>query len=141
MEEHLKDALFLPRIAGALFGIFGFLGVGLASVGLYGVISQWVSLRTREIGIRLAIGAKPAEVQQLVVRQGMTLAVMALGPGLLIAWASSKLLTSFLYGLPSHDAVTFTSVPLLLAAIALLACWIPSRRVLKVDPNTALRHD
>jgi predicted permease len=141
MEEHLKDALFLPRIAGTLFGIFGFLGVGLASVGLYGVISQWVSLRTREIGIRLAIGARPTEVQQLVIRQGMALAVMALGPGLLIAWASSKLLTSFLYGLPSHDAVTFTSVPLLLAAIALLACWIPSRRVLKVDPNTALRHD
>jgi predicted permease len=141
MEEHLKEALFLPRIAGALFGIFGFLGLGLASVGLYGVINHWVSRRTREIGIRLAIGARTGEVQRLVIRQGMTLAIAALVPGLLIAWSFSKLLASFLYGLPSHDAVTFTSVPLILAAVAFLACWIPSRRVLRVDPNTALRHD
>ena len=141
MEEHLKNALFLPRLAAALFGIFGFLGLGLASVGLYGVISHWVSRRTREIGIRLAIGARTGDVQRLVIRQGMTLAVVALAPGLLIAWASSKLLASFLYGLPSHDAVTFTSVPLFLAAVTLLACWIPSRRVLKVEPSTALRHD
>ena len=141
IEEHLKDALFLPRVAGAMFGIFGVLGAGLASIGLYGVIANWVSRRTREIGIRLAVGAKTGEVQRLVIRQGMTLAVIALAPGLLIAWTSSKLLASFLYGLPSHDPVTFTSVPLFLAAVALLACWIPSRRVLKVDPNTALRHD
>jgi putative ABC transport system permease protein len=71
----------------------------------------------------------------------MTLAIVALVPGLLSAWASSKLLARFLYGLPSHDAVTFTSVPLFLAAVTFLACWIPSRRVLKVDPSTALRHD
>ena len=141
MEEHLRDALFLPRLAGALFGIFGFLGLGLASVGLYGVMSHWVSRRTREIGIRLAIGARPAEVQRLVIRQGMTLAVVALLPGLLIAWTSSKLLASFLYGLPHHDTVTFIGVPLFLAAVTFLACWIPSRRVLKVDPSTALRHD
>jgi len=141
MEEHLKDALFLPRIAGSLFGIFGFLGLGLASVGLYGVVSHWVSRRTREIGIRLAIGAKTGGVQRLVIRQGMTLAVVALVPGLLIAWASTKLLASFLYGLPGHDAVTFGSVPLFLAGVTFLACWIPSRRVLKVDPSTALRHD
>jgi len=141
IEEHLKDALFLPRIAGALFGIFGFLGLALASVGLYGVISHWVSQRTREIGIRLAIGAKSSEVQGLVIRQGMTLAIIALLPGLLIAWSASKLLASFLYGLPSHDPVTFTAVPIILAAVTLVACWIPSRRVMRVDPNTALRHD
>lgn len=141
IEEHLKDALFLPRLAGALFGTFGFLGLGLASVGLYGVMSHWVSRRTREIGIRLAVGARTGEVQRLVIRQGMTLAVVAMIPGLLIAWSSSKLLASFLYGLPSHDTVTFTCVPLFLAAVTFLACWIPSRRVLKVDPSTALRHD
>ena len=141
MAEHLKDALFLPRLAGALFGTFGFLGLALASVGLYGVISQWVSRRTREIGIRLAIGAKAGEVQRLVIRQGMTLAVIALAPGLLVAWASSRLLASFLYGLPGHDAVTFTAVPLFLSAVTLLACWLPSRQILKVDPNTALRHE
>jgi predicted permease len=141
MQEHLKDALFLPRLAGTVFGIFGFLGLGLASVGLYGLISHWVSRRTREIGIRLAIGARTGEVQRLVIRQGMTLALVALVPGLLVAWASSKLVASFLYGLPSHDTMTFTSVPIFLAAVTFLACWVPSRRVLKVDPSTALRHD
>ncbi len=141
MEEHLKDALFLPRLAGALFGIFGLVGLGLASVGLYGVISHWVGRRTREIGIRLAIGARAGEVQRLVIRQGMTLAIVALVPGLLAAWTSSKFLASFLYGLPNHDLLTFTCVPLFLCGITLLACWIPSRRVLKVDPSTALRHD
>jgi predicted permease len=141
MEEHLKDALFLPRLAGALFGIFGFLGLALASVGLYGVISHWVSRRTREIGIRLAIGARTGEVQRLVIRQGMTLALMALIPGLAIAWASTKLFTSFLYGVPSHDVVTFTFVPVFLMAVTFLACWIPSRRAVKVNPSTALRHD
>ena len=141
IEEHLQDALFLPRMAGALFGIFGFLGLALASVGLYGVISHWVSRRTREIGIRLAIGANGGAVQRLVIRQGMTLAVVALIPGLMIAWSSSRLLASFLYGLPSHDAVTFGAVPVFLAAVTFLACWIPSRRVMKVDPNVALRHE
>lgn len=141
MEEHLKDALFLPRLAGALFGIFGFLGLSLALVGLYGVISHWVSRRTREIGIRLAVGARPGEVQGLVIRQGMRLALIALGPGLLVAWASSKLLASFLYGLPSRDPVTFVCVPLFLMVVTFLACWIPSRRIMNVDPNTALRHD
>src|SRR3954453_14740547 len=89
MEEHLEDALFLPRLAGTLCAVFGLLGLGLASVGLYGVISHWVSRRTREIGVRLALGARTSEVQQLIVRQGMTLAVIAIIPGLLIAWSSS----------------------------------------------------
>jgi len=110
-------------------------------VGLYGVISYWVSRRTREIGIRLAIGARIGEVQRLIIRQGMTLAVVALVPGLAAAWGISKLFTSFLYGVPAHDAATFTLVPLFLVAVALLACWIPSRRAAKVDPNTALRHE
>jgi predicted permease len=141
IEEHLKDALFLPRLAGALFGTFGLLGLGLASMGLYGVISDWVSRRRREIGIRLAVGARTSEVQWLVIRQGMMLTVIAMVPGLLIAWTSSRVLASFLYGVPNHDTATFTSVPLFLAAIAFLACWIPSRRVLKVDPAAVLRQD
>jgi predicted permease len=141
MEEHLNEALFLPRLAGTLFGIFGFLGLSLATVGLYGVISYWVSRRTREIGIRLAVGARVGEVQGLIIRQGMTLALVALIPGLAAAWGLAKVFTSFLYGVPAHDAATFTLVPLFLAAIAFLACWIPSRRAAKVDPSTALRHD
>lgn len=141
MEEHLRDALFLPRLAGTLFGVFGLLGLALAAVGLYGVISYSVSRRTREIGIRLAIGAGIGEVQRLIIRQGMTLALAAFIPGLGAAWALAKLFTSFLYGVPGHDAVTFTMVPLFLAAVAFLACWIPSRRASKVDPITALRHE
>ncbi|HWC97134.1 MAG TPA: ABC transporter permease [Candidatus Sulfopaludibacter sp.] len=141
MEEHLTDALFLPRLAGTLFGIFGSLGLSLAAVGLYGVISYWVSRRTREIGIRLAIGARAGEVQRLIIRQGMTLALVALIPGLAAAWGFARLFTSFLYGVPAHDAATFTLVPLFLAVVALLACWIPSRRAAKVDPSTALRHE
>jgi len=141
MEEHLSDALFLPRLAGTLFGIFGLLGLSLAAVGLYGVISYWVSRRTREIGIRLAIGARIGEVQRLIIRQGMTLAVVALVPGLAAAWGLAKLFTSFLYGVPAHDAATFTLVPLFLGGVTFLACWIPSRRAAKVDPNTALRHE
>ena len=141
MEEHLTDALFLPRLAGTIFGIFGALGLSLAAVGLYGVISYWVSRRTREIGIRLAVGARAGEVQGLIIRQGMTLAAVALIPGLAAAWALAKLFTSFLYGVPAHDAATFTLVPLFLAAVAFLACWIPSRRAARVDPSTALRHE
>jgi predicted permease len=141
MEEHLREALFLPRLAGALFGVFGVLGLSLAAVGLYGVMSYWVSRRTREIGIRLAIGARIGEVQRLITRQGMTLAVVALVPGLAAAWALAKLFTSSLYGVPAHDAATFTLVPLFLAIVAFLACWIPSRRAAKVDPNAALRHE
>ncbi|MCU1259053.1 MAG: permease [Bryobacterales bacterium] len=141
MKEHLSEALFLPRLAGTLFGIFGLLGLTLAAVGLYGVISYWVSRRTREIGIRLAIGARGSEVQRLIIRQGMTLAVAALVPGLAAAWSFAKLLASFLYGVPVHDAATFTLVPVFLTAVAFLACWIPSRRAAKVDPNIALRHE
>jgi predicted permease len=141
MEEHLSEALFLPRLAGTLFGIFGLLGLSLAAVGLYGVIGYWVSRRTREIGIRLAIGARAGEVQRLIIRQGMTLAVVALIPGLAASWSLAKLFTSFLYGVPAHDAATFTLVPLFLAAVAFLACWIPSRRAAKVDPSTTLRHE
>jgi ABC-type antimicrobial peptide transport system permease subunit len=141
MEEHLREALFLPRLARTLFGIFGLLGLTLAAVGLYGVISYWVSRRTREIGIRLAIGARVGEVQRLIIRQGMTLVVVALIPGLAAAWGLTKLLTSFLYGVPAHDAATFTLVPLFLAAVAFLACWIPSRGAAKVEPSSALRYE
>jgi len=117
------------------------LGLSLAAVWLYGIISCWVSRLTREIGIRLAIGARIGEVQRLIIRQGMTLAVAALIPGLGAAWGLAKLFTSFLYGVPAHDGATFTLVPLFLAAVAFLACWLPSRRAAKVDPATALRHE
>jgi predicted permease len=141
MEEHLHDALFLPRLAGTLFGIFGFVGLLLAAVGLYGVMSYSVSRRTREIGIRMALGAQAGGVQRLIVGQGMLLTLIAVALGLAAAWAVAKFATSILYGVPPHDSVTFTAVPVFLAAVAFLACWIPSRRAARVDPVRALRYE
>jgi predicted permease len=141
MEEHLRDALFLPRLAGTLFGVVGLVGLLLAAVGLYGVMSYSISRRTREIGIRMALGAQSGGVQRLVVRQGMALTLIAVALGLGAAWAVAHLIASFLYGVPPHDPVTFTVVPLFLALVAFLACWLPALRAARVDPLTALRHE
>jgi ABC-type antimicrobial peptide transport system permease subunit len=141
MEEHLSGALFLPRIAGTIFGAFGFLGLSLAAVGLYGVMNYWVSRRTREIGIRLALGAQIGSIQRLIIRQGMALTLIAIAPGLAAAWALAKLFASILYGVAPHDLVVFALAPLFLAAVALLACWLPSRRAAGAEPLDALRHE
>ncbi len=141
IEEHLRSALFLPRLAGTLFGIFGLTGLVLATVGLYGVMSYAVSRRTREIGIRLALGAQLGTVQRLVIRQGMLLTAIAIALGLPVALAVAKFSSSFLYGIHPHDLVTFTMLPLFLAAVALFACWIPARRAARINPQTALRSE
>lgn len=141
MHEHLRDALFLPRLAGTLFAVFGFLGLSLAAVGLYGVMNYWVSRRTREIGIRMALGAQIGSVQRLIIRQGMVLSAIALAPGLAGAWVLAKLFTSVLYGVSPHDSATFSLVPLFLAGVAFLASWIPSRRAAGAEPLEALRHE
>ena len=141
MAGHLREALFLPRLAGTLFGVFGSVGLLLAAVGLYSVMSYSVSRRTREIGIRLALGATSRAVQGLVVRQGMQLTGIGLCAGLAAAWAVARFATSILYGIQPHDILTFTGVPIFLAAIAFLACWIPGRRAARVDPMAALRNE
>lgn len=141
MEGHLRDALFLPRLAGTLFGVFGFVGLLLAAVGLFGVMSYSVSRRTREIGIRMALGAQVGGVQRLIVRQGMILALIGVAVGLNVAWAAAKFSESLLYGVRPHDLITFTTVPIFLCGIALLACWLPSRRAANVDPLVALRYE
>ncbi len=141
LDEHFRSALFLPRLTGTLFAIFGGAGLLLAAVGLYGVMSYSISRRTREIGIRLALGSPVGAVQRLVIRQGMRLTAIALLLGLAAAWAVAKFSASMLYGIRPHDAVTFTAVPVFLAVIAFLACWIPARRLERVDPLTALRQE
>ena len=141
IEEHLRSALFLPRFAGTLFGIFGSIGLILAAVGLYGVMSYAVSRRTREIGIRIALGAQLASIQRLILRQGMLLTFIALALGLPAALTVAKLFNSFLYGVRPHDILTFTLVPIFLATVALAACWIPARRAARVDPQTTLRYE
>ncbi len=139
MDEHIRTAYSLPRAAAILFGAFGGIGLVLAAVGLYGVMSYGVSRRTREIGIRMAIGARPGAVERLIVRQGMILACISLALGWPAAWMLSKLVSSFLYGIQPHDPLTFAATPLLLALIALAACWIPARRAASINPTEALR--
>jgi predicted permease len=141
MEEHLRDALVLPRLAGTLFGIFGITGLVLTAVGLYGIINYSVTRRTREIGIRLALGAPISAVQRLVVRQCMLLTAIGIALGVPSALALAQFATSILYGIHPHDPVTFVAVPLFLAAVAVLACSVPTRRIATVDPQRALRYE
>ncbi len=141
MESHLRDALFLPRLAGTLFGVFGFVGLTLAAVGLYGVMSYSVSRRKNEIGVRLALGAQARQVRRLVVRQGMSLVLIASMLGLGVALAAAKVAASFLYGVTPYDPTTFIVVPFFLAAVALLACWLPARQAAKLDPMVTLRSE
>ena len=139
MEEHVRSAYFLPRLAATLFGVFGCIGLVLAAVGLYGVMSYAVSRRTREIGIRMALGARSASVARLIVRQGMLLAAIAMAIGWPAAWVLSRFASSFLYGIKPHDELTFVAAPIFLGGIALVACWLPARRAASVDPMQALR--
>jgi len=139
MVEHVRSAYFLPRLAATLFGVFGGIGLVLAAVGLYGVMSYAVSRRTREIGIRIALGARSGNVARLVVRQGMVLVLIAMALGWPVAWMLSRFASSFLYGIKPHDVVTFAAVPVFLGAIAFIACWLPARRAASVDPVQALR--
>ena len=141
MEEHIRSAYFLPRLAATLFGTFGGIGLTLAAIGLYGVMSYSVSRRTREIGIRMALGAQRGTVEGLVLRQGLVLTLIALTVGWPAAWVLAKLASSFLYGIQPHDELTFALVPGILAVIALAACWPPARRAASVDPIQALRSE
>jgi putative ABC transport system permease protein len=118
------------------FGLFALL---LACIGLHGVTSYAVARRTSEIGIRVALGARPAQVMTPVIREGMTLASIGVAIGLAGALAATKLISSYLFGVGATDPLTFTAVAALLLAVAFLASYIPSRRALRVDPLTALR--
>jgi predicted permease len=141
IEEQIKRAFFLPRLAATLFGVFGGIGLILAAVGLYGMMSYSVGRRTREIGIRMALGAQAAQVQRLILRQGVVLSLIALGLGIPGAIAISRLFASVLYGIDSHDPLTFAAVPVFLLAIVLVACWIPARRAARVNPQVVLRNE
>jgi putative ABC transport system permease protein len=113
--------------------------VGLASIGLYGVMSYNVTQRSRELGVRLALGAATRDLLGLVLRQGMRLVMIGVGVGLIAALAATRLLRSMLFNVSSTDPVTFVLIALLLLGVSLLAIWIPARRATKVDPIIALR--
>ena len=141
MSERVANSLYAARMGAILLAVFGGLALLLASIGLYGVMSFAVSRRTRELGIRVALGARPGDVFRLVLRQGMILVVVGLVIGLGVAWMVTRLLASFLYGVSTTDAFTFAAIPALLILVALLACYLPARRATKVEPLTALRYE
>ena len=129
------------RLITEVVTVTGLFGLLLAIGGLYGVIAYSVSRRTREIGIRMAIGADAGLVARLIVRQGMGLTITGMGIGLLLALAVSKLLESLLVGVSSRDPYVFVAVTMLVAGVSLLACYVPARRASRVDPLLALRQD
>jgi putative ABC transport system permease protein len=139
MEARLANRMWQRRLAGALFGSFAALALILAAIGLYGVLSYLVTQQTREIGVRLALGAAPRAVMGMVVRRGMTLAVAGVSIGLVIAFGLARLVAGLLYEVSPADPLTFAGVTAGLLAIVVLASWVPARRAMRVDPIIALR--
>ncbi len=141
IETHLSDALLVPRLAGILSATAGSIGLVIATIGVYGVITFGVARRRREIGIRLAVGAKPREVRTMILKQGITLALVGGVLGVLAALGVSRFAASLLYGVNPRDAVTFVSVPVLLTSVAWLACLLPARAAARMNPVDVLRSE
>lgn len=141
MTEQVKRALLLPRVAATLFGVFGATGLVLSTVGLFGLMSYTVRHRTREIGIRLALGAEPGRVLRLMSRQGLVITGTGLLAGGALAFGASRVLAAFLFGVDARDMLVFVVMPLLLLAVALAAILLPAWRAARVSPLVALRYE
>jgi ABC-type antimicrobial peptide transport system permease subunit len=141
MEQLVTRTTAQRRFTLLLAGVFAALSLLLAGLGIYSVIACSVAQRTRELGIRMALGAQTGDVLRLVIRQGMRLALIGTSLGLLAAWSVTRLMKSLLFGVSTTDPLTFGMLAMTLLGVALLACWIPARRATKVDPMIALRCD
>jgi ABC-type antimicrobial peptide transport system permease subunit len=141
LRSSVEFASMRERIAGTFVGAFGLLALILAAVGIYGVIAYTTRQRTREIGIRMALGAQRVQVLGLVLSQGLRLTLIGLVLGLALSLALTRFLGSLLFGIAPTDALTFGGVALLLSAVALGACYIPARRATVVDPMVVLRYE
>jgi putative ABC transport system permease protein len=139
MAQLIGETLWQRRLWGVMFTIFAALALILAAIGIYGVLSYSVSQRTRELGIRMALGARSSDVLRLVIVQGMKLSVLGIALGLAISFALSRLINSLLFGISAYDPGTFSLMCVVLIGVGLLACYLPARRALGVDPITALR--
>jgi len=141
MEENMAATVAQPRFRTWLIGIFAALALVLAGVGVYGVMSYTVTQRTSEIGIRVTLGAQPEDVFRIVVGEGLRLALVGVGVGILAALALNRLLRTFLYGVSAYDPLTFVGVALVLTFVAVAASFFPARRATLVDPLVALRYE
>ena len=141
MEEIIADSLAARRLSMIVLVVFAGLAVGLASLGIYGVISYIVGQRTQEIGIRMALGARPGDVLAGVLGQGAKMVSFGVAIGLLSAFGLTRLMAKLLFGISATDPITFAAVAAFLALVALAACWIPARRAMRVDPIVALRYE
>ncbi len=141
MDELLARSTSRLRLTTTLGGAFAGAGLLLALIGIYGVMSFMVAQRTREVGIRIAVGAKPGQVVAMVLRDGMRLTAVAIVAGWITALGATRLLASQLFGVQAIDPPTYLAIAAMLAVVALLACWIPARRAARVDPNVALRYE
>jgi putative ABC transport system permease protein len=141
MSEVMSISLAAQRFNTLLLGVFAGVALLLASVGLYGVLAFSVAQRTREIGIRMALGAQARDVMRLVLRQGLTLSLLGIAAGVCVSLAATRVLAGLLYGVAPTDPATFVAVALALVTVALAACFIPARRAMKVDPMVALRYE
>jgi putative ABC transport system permease protein len=141
MDEIIGKSVAQPRVYALLLGIFAGLALILATIGIYGVMSYTVIQRTHEIGIRMALGARPRDVLKLIVKQGMVLGGLGVIIGLLVSFAVTRVLASQLYGISTTDPVTFAAISLLLIFVAVIACVIPALRATKVNPMVAVRYE
>ncbi len=140
LNEVVTNSFAARRLSMILLSIFAALALALACVGIYGVISYLVGQRTQEIGVRVALGAQPGDVLRLVLGHGMRMALIGVAIGVAAALVLTRLMANQLFGVSAHDPLTFIGVAVLLLIVAMVACYIPARRAMRVDPMVALRH-